>query len=114
MEYISTLDKKIDDILDNNIFYSILMISLILYCTFISTSTDSIVGLTMDNILIKILIILCILYFSTKDIRISLLLTIILLLEFEKLNMDDIKANLVALMVKDSMLDERLSKLEKK
>lgn len=114
MEYISTLDKKIDDILDNNIFYSILMISLILYCTFISTSTNSIVSLTMDNILIKILIILCILYFATKDIRISLLLTIILLLEFEKLNMDDIKANLVALMVKDSMLDERLSKLEKK
>ena len=114
MEYISTLDKKIDDILDNNIFYSILMISLILYCTFISTSTDSVISLNMDNILIKILIILCILYFATKDIRISLLLTIILLLEFEKLNMDEIKANLVALMVKDSMLDERLSKLEKK
>jgi len=114
MEYISTLDKKVDDILDNNIFYSILMASLILYCTFVSTSTNSIVSLTMDNILIKILIILCILYFATKDIRISLLLTIILLLEFEKLNMDDIKANLVALMVKDSMLDERLSKLEKK
>ena len=62
----------------------------------------------------RILLILCILYFGTKDIRISLLLLLMFLIEMDKLNMDEVNANLVALMVTDSMLEERLTKIEKK
>jgi hypothetical protein len=42
------------------------------------------------------------------------MLLLMFLIEIEKLNMDEVNANLVALMVTDSMLEERLSKLEKK
>jgi hypothetical protein len=113
MEYINLIDNKVDDILNNNIFYSILIILLIIYCTFVSTSTNGFISLKVDNSFVKILIILCILYFATKDIRISLLLIIMFLLELDKLNNEEINAELVTLMVNDSMLEERLSKLEK-
>ena len=114
MEYINIVDNKIDDILNNNIFYSILIIALIIYCTFVSGSTIPIASLRIDNPQIRILLILCILYFATKDVRISLMLLLMFLIEIDKLNMDEVNASLVALMVNDSMLEERLSKLEKK
>jgi len=114
MEYINIVDNKIDDILNNNIFYSILIIILIIYCTFVSSSTVSIINIKIDNPYVRILLILCILYFATKDVRISLMLLLMFLIDIDKLNMDEVNANLVALMVNDSMLEERLSKLEKK
>ena len=114
MEYLNVIDNKIDDILNNNIFYSILIILLIIYCTFVSTTTNSYINLKIDNPSIRILLILCILYFATKDVRISLLLLLMFLIELEKLNMDEINANLVALMVTDTILEERVSKIEKK
>ena len=114
MEYINIVDNKIDDVLNNNLFYSVLIILLIIYCTFVSGSTTPIVSFKLDNPYVRILLILCILYFATKDVRISLMLLLMFLIEIEKLNMDEVNANLVALMVTDSMLEERLSKLEKK
>ena len=78
MEYIESLDKKIDGILDNDILYTILIVGLIIYCVFSPKN-----NINFDNNLVKILIIMCILYFSTKDLRISLLLTIIFLIEID-------------------------------
>lgn len=115
MEYISTLDNKIESILNNNIFYSVLIIGLIVYCTFISNKqTNPYVNIKLSNLFVKILMILSILYFATKDIRMSLLLLIIFLLELDKLNMEEINGELIALMITDSMLEERIQKLEKK
>jgi hypothetical protein len=114
MEYLNLIDNKIDEALDNNIIYTILIISLIMWCVFVSTSTKSFINLRMDNNYVKLLFILFILYFATKDIRVSLLLIIIFLLELDKLNMDEVKGELIALMVKDTMLEERISKLENK
>ena len=112
MEYINSIDKSIDDVLDNNIFYSILVSGLIAYCTF-STVTQITYKINFENPLVKILILLCIIYFGTKDIRISLLLTIIFLIELDKINTEEIKVNMVALLVKDASLEDRISKLEK-
>jgi len=112
MEYLKTLDNKIDDALENNIIYSILIIGLIVWCAFVSTSTNTFINLKIDNVYVKLLFILSILYFATKDIRISLLLIIIFLLELDKLNMDEVKGELIALMVKDTALEDRISKLE--
>jgi hypothetical protein len=114
MEYINTIDNKIDDVLNNNIFYSVLIIVLIIYCTFVTGSITPLISFKLDNPYMRILLILCILYFATKDVRISLMLLLMFLIEIDKLNMDEVNANLVALMVTDSMLEERLSKLEKK
>ena len=111
MEYINSLDKSIDNVLENNIFYSILLVGLILYCTFSPTTTIN-TSLTFDNTLVKLLLILCILYFGTKDIRISLLLLIIFLIELDKINNEDIKVNIVTLLVKDASFEQRLNNLE--
>ena len=112
MEYINSIDKGIDDVLDNNLFYSILVCGLIAYCTF-STVTQITYTINFENALVKILVLLCILYFARKDLRISLLLTIIFLIELDKINTEEIKTNMVTLLVKDASLEERISKLEK-
>ena len=114
MEYLNSLDNNINNLLENNIFYTILIVTLIIYCTFVSGSANPIINTKMDNPYLRILLILFIVYFATKDIRLSLLLLILFLIELDKLNMDEVNANLVALMVKDSMLEQRLLNLEKK
>jgi hypothetical protein len=114
MEYLNSLDNNINNILENNIFYTILIITLIIYCTFVSGSANPRINVKIDNPYVRILLILCIVYFATKDIRLSLLLLIIFLIELDKLNTDEINTNLVTLMVKDSLLEQRLLNLEKK
>jgi hypothetical protein len=114
MEYLNSLDNNINNVLENNMFYTILIVTLIVYCTFVSGSVNSVVSTKIDNPYIRILLILCIVYFGTKDIRLSLLLLIIFLIELDKLNTDEINTNLVTLMVKDSLLEQRLLNLEKK
>jgi fluoride ion exporter CrcB/FEX len=106
MEYIELLDKNIDIILDNNIFYSILILGLIIYCTF-SSYNQNIVKLSFDNTLVKILIILCILYFSSKDLRISLLLTIIFLIELDKLHIKEVNDKIALFLIRDANLEEK-------
>ena len=107
MEYIQLLDNKIEEGLNNNMLYTLIIISLIVFCTFVSNTNNSYISLKMDNPYIRILFILSILYFGTKDVRLSLLLIIIFLIELDKLNMEEIKANIVVLMVKDSMLEKK-------
>jgi hypothetical protein len=114
MEYLNSLDNNINNVLENNIFYTILIVTLIIYCTFVSGSANPIISAKMDNPYLRILLILFIVYFATKDIRLSLLLLILFLIELDKLNTDEVNANLVALMVKDSLLEQRLLNLEKK
>ena len=94
MEYINIVDNKIDEVLNNNLFYSVLIILLIIYCTFVSGSTTPLVSFKLDNPYVRILLILCILYFATKDVRISLMLLLMFLIEIEKLINSSIKISL--------------------
>jgi hypothetical protein len=103
MEYIESLDKKIDGILDNDILYTILIVGLIIYCVF--SPNNNIIN--FDNNLVKILIIMFILYFSTKDLRISLLLTIIFLIEIDKLNIKEVNDKITLFLIRDGNLQEK-------
>jgi hypothetical protein len=66
MEYISLLDSKIDELLDNNTVYSCLVLILITYATFTSGShpidkpnkLDKLIKIRFDIPLVKILFIL--------------------------------------------------------
>jgi hypothetical protein len=109
MEYLNTIDKNVDIILENNICYSLIIVILIIYCVF-SSSPKNILKLNFDNILIKILTILSILYLSVKDIRISLLLTIILLIELDKIHVKEINEKMLLLLIADSKMEEKTRK----
>jgi hypothetical protein len=122
MEYITLLDNKINLLLENDAFYTCLLILLIIYATFSSgpnkidqpNKIDKYVKLRFDIPLIKILFIMLIIYFGAKDIRISLLLMIIFFIEIEKVHVEEVNGELIALIVNDTSLNERLKKLEKK
>ena len=66
MEYISLLDNKIDNLLDNNAFYSCLLVVLIIYATFSTgpnkidqpNKLDKYVKIRFDVPLVKILFII--------------------------------------------------------
>ena len=121
MEYITILDNKIDELLDNDAFYSCVLILLIIYATFSTgpnkvdqtNKLDKYIKLRFDIPLVKILFILLIVYFGSKDIRISLMLMIIFFIEIEKVHVDEVNGELIALIVSDTSLNERLQKLEK-
>jgi hypothetical protein len=121
MEYITILDTKIDQLLDNDAFYSSVLILLIIYATFSTgpnkidqtNKLDKYVKLRFDIPLVKILFIMLIVYFGAKDIRISLILMIIFFIEIEKVHTDEVNGELIALIVNDTSLNERLKKLEK-
>jgi hypothetical protein len=122
MQYISLLDTKVDELLDNNIFYSCFVLLLIVYASFNTGSNkidqpnklDKFFKIRFDIPLIKILFILSIVYFGVKDIRISLLLLIIFFIEIEKVHVEEVNGELIALIVNDTDMQERLSKLETK
>ena len=119
MEYIDKLDSGIDFILENDMFYSSALLILIIYATFVSGShtidkpnkIDKFFKINFTIPLIKILFMLLILYFSTKDIRISLLLLIIFFIEIDKIHVDEVNGELIALLVNDSILEEKITKL---
>ena len=50
---------------------------------------------------------MCILYFSTKDLRISLLLTIIFLIEIDKLNIKEVNDKITLFLIRDGNLEEK-------
>jgi hypothetical protein len=122
MEYISWIDNKIDDILEDNILYSTLILILIVYATFTSgthsidkpNKLDKFIKLRFDVPIIKILFIMLIVYFGAKDIRVSLLLLIIFFIEIEKVHVEEVQGELIALIVNDTSITERLKKLETK
>jgi hypothetical protein len=109
-------------LLENDAFYTSLLILLIIYATFSSgpnkidqpNKIDKYIKLRFDIPLVKILFILIIIYFGAKDIRISLLLMIIFFIEIEKVHVEEVNGELIALIVNDASLNERLQKLDKK
>jgi hypothetical protein len=121
MEYITFLDTKIDELLDNDAFYSSILILLIIYATFSTgpnkidqtNKLDKYIKLRFDIPLVKILFIMLIVYFGAKDIRISLILMIIFFIEIEKVHVEEVNGELIALIAQDTSLSERLKKLEK-
>lgn len=121
MEYITLLDNKIDLLLENDAFYTTSLVLLIIYATFTSgthnieqpNKLDKFIKLRFDIPLVKILFIMLIIYFAAKDIRISLLLLIIFFIEIEKIHVDEVNGELIALIVNDTSINERLNKLEK-
>ena len=121
MEYITFLDTKIDELLDNDAFYLFLLILLIIYATFSTgpnkidqtNKLDKYIKLRFDIPLVKILFIMLIVYFGAKDIRISLILMIIFFIEIEKVHVEEVNGELIALIAQDTSLSERLKKLEK-
>jgi hypothetical protein len=121
MEYITFLDTKIDELLDNDAFYSSILILLIIYATFSTgpnkidqtNKLDKYIKLRFDIPLVKILFIMLIIYFGAKDIRISLILMIIFFIEIEKVHVEEVNGELIALIAQDTSLSERLKKLEK-
>ena len=121
MEYISWIDNKIDDILEDNILYSTLILILIVYATFTSgthsidkpNKLDKFIKLRFDVPIVKILFIMLIVYFGAKDIRVSLLLLIIFFIEIEKVHVEEVQGELIALIVNDKSLNERLASNKK-
>ena len=121
MEYITIVDTKINELLDNDAVYSSLLVLLIIYATFSTAprkidqpnKLDKYINLRFDIPLVKILFILLIVYFGAKDIRIALILLIIFFIEIEKVHVDEVNGELIALILNDNSINERLKKLEK-
>jgi hypothetical protein len=117
MEVINKIDSNIDSILDNDAFYTVILVILIVFCTFNTGSYEldkpNKQFINFNIPLIKILFILLIVYFSTKDIRISLLLMIIFFVETDKIHLQETHGELIALLVNDKNLEERILALEK-
>jgi hypothetical protein len=116
MEFIEKLDKYIDVLFDNEIFYSFMIVILIVIATFIDIifiipENDKI---SLSNKWINILYLLIIIYISTKDARISILLAIIYLLAKEKHNTYLINKRILYLIMNDSLHEERINELENK
>jgi len=117
MEYINKLDSGIDHVLNNDIIYSCLILLLIVYTTFLSGSYtieqtnifNKFFKINFNITLVKILFILCILFFATKDIRISLLLLIIFFIEIDKIHVDEVNGELIAFLVNDSIKSENIN-----
>jgi len=68
--------------------------------------------LSLSNKWMNILFLLVIIYVSTKDARIGILLAIIYLLAMEKHNSDKINRRLLYLIMNDSLHEERITELE--
>jgi hypothetical protein len=112
------IDNGFDNVLSYEIVYSILIIIFIIVITFpdILDMFNDILPDTfkINNILPKLLFILCILYFSRKDLRIAIFSSIILLLMIEKQNIRELNNKIVNLLKTDIIQEEQLNKLEKK
>ena len=122
MEYITILDSKIDQLLDNDIIYTCILLALIIYATFNTgpnkidqpNKLDKYFKIRFDIPLVKILFILIIVYLGAKDLRLALLLLIIFFIEIEKIHVEEVNGDLIALIVNDTSMNERLIKLETK
>ena len=112
---LENIDHSIDNFLNYDIVYSILILVFIIVITFpdildifnmmVPTSYN------ISNLLPKILFISIILYFSKKDMRIAILLTLILLLMIDKQNYRDLNNKIVKLLVSDIKNDEKTTNM---
>jgi small-conductance mechanosensitive channel len=111
------IDSGIDSLLNYDVVYSILIIICIIVIVF-PNFLDVLNTLLpkcykISNTLPKILFMIIILYFSKKDMRFAVLLSIIFLLMIEKQNSRDLNDNIIKLLVNDSKQDEELNKLNR-
>jgi phosphoglycerol transferase MdoB-like AlkP superfamily enzyme len=112
------IDNGFDNVLNYDIVYSILLIIFIILVTFpdiLDMFNDMLPNtFKISNILPKILFILCILYFSRKDLRIAIFSTLILLLMIEKQNIRDLNNKIVNLLKTDIIQEEQINQLKNK
>jgi hypothetical protein len=117
-EILEKIDNGIDNVLNYEIVYSILLIFFIIIITFpdILDIFNNILPSTfkISNLLPKVLFILCILYFSRKDLRIAILSTLVLLLMIEKQNIRDLNDKIVNLLKTDIIQEEQINQLQNK
>jgi hypothetical protein len=112
------IDNGFDNILNYEIVYSIILIIFIIVLTFpdILDMVNDILPETfkINNLLPKILFILCILYFSRKDLRIAIFSVLILLLMIEKQNIRELNNKIVNLLKTDITHEEQINQLKNK
>lgn len=112
------IDTGFDNILNYDIVYSILLIIFIIVLTFpdILDMFNDMLPETfkITNLLPKILFIICILYFSRKDLRIAIFTTLILLLMIEKQNIRELNNKIVNLLKTDIIQEEQINQLKNK
>ena len=122
MEYIKNLDTQIDNLLDNDIVYSMFVLLIIFVIVFppmsevigkhLNRMSSSIFNLS-DSLNLQ-LYILCILYILNKDVRIGFILTIMLLIMYEKENIKIVNKQILQILVQNISFEQRLKILEKK
>lgn len=112
------IDTGFDNILNYDIVYSIILIIFIIVLTFpdILDILNDMLPETfkINNLLPKILFILCILYFSRKDLRIAIFSILILLLMIEKQNIRELNNKIVNLLKTDIIHEEQINQLKNK
>jgi hypothetical protein len=112
------IDTGFDNILNYEIVYSIILIIFIIVLTFpdILDMINDILPETfkITNLLPRILFILCILYFSRKDLRIAIFSVLILLLMIEKQNIRELNNKIVNLLKTDITHEEQINQLKNK
>ena len=116
--FLEKIDTGFDNILNYDIVYSIILIIFIIVLTFpdILDMVNDILPETfkINNLLPKILFILCILYFSRKDLRIAIFSVLILLLMIEKQNIRELNNKIVNLLKTDITHEEQINQLKNK
>jgi hypothetical protein len=112
------IDTGIDNILNYDTVYSILIILFLILIAFpdLLDMFNNVLpnAFKISNLLPKLLFILCILYFSKKDLRIAILLILILLIMIEKQQTRDINDKLINLMIEDTKNNKSINELEQK
>jgi hypothetical protein len=112
------IDNGFDNILNYEIVYSILLIIFIIVLTFpdILDMFNDMLPETfkINNLLPKILFILCILYFSRKDLRIAIFSSLILLIMIEKQNIRELNNKIINLLKTDIIHEEQINQLKNK
>lgn len=117
-DFLDKIDKGIDNLLNCDSVYSVLIIICIIVIAYpdVLDIFNTIVpkSFNISNILPKILFMLVIIYFSRKDMRLAILLSLILLLMIEKNNNRHLNNNIIKLLVNDSKQDEKINELHTK
>jgi hypothetical protein len=112
------IDNGFDNILNYEIVYSILLLIFIIVLTFpdILDMFNDMLPETfkINNLLPKILFILCILYFSRKDLRIAIFSSLILLIMIEKQNIRELNNKIINLLKTDIIHEEQINQLKNK
>jgi hypothetical protein len=120
MEYIDQIDKGFDILLKYDILYFFIIFILII----IVATPDGLDLITFNMPMLnfsnghvenkKILIILFIAYLSNKDLRISILCSLLFLIYYEKHNIDKINKEILFLHINNKLLEQDLEQSKQK